>query len=445
MHMATRKVGISLVGCGAVGSGVLRILEREGEALSQRTGLRFEVRRVLVRDPKKPRDVSLPSDVFCFDPEALFGDAGCEIIIEAAGGLDIGRTGIECGVAAGKDVVTANKALLALHGSELFAVAREAGRCIAFEASVAGGIPVIQAVRRGLIGNRIDAIYGILNGTCNFILTTMLAQRVPYEIALQEAQRLGYAEADPTLDVGGMDSAHKLAILASIAMRERCEFERIQIRGVAELAVDDLLAARELGYVCKLLASATHHDDGLDMEVQPTFVAMTHPLASVMGPFNAVSVYGDAVGHTLYYGRGAGGVATASAIVADLVDVATGNARQTFYGLRVLPDQTQPPRYRPAGENASRYYIRIDLKDRPGGIGKVASCLGEHGINIAAVMQHEHRTDRGDGTVPVIVTTRMAKKRVIEDALEEMAYIEDVVGTPVAIPVFNEFSEQQET
>ena len=438
-------VGIGILGCGSVGSAVADILTRQGKALAARTGQTLELRHVLVRDPAKNRGIDLAAGVITDDSEKLFADDKTRIVVELIGGVDLPDAFIRRALTAGKDVVTANKALLALRGEALFAVARQAGRCIAFEAAVAGGIPLIQAIQRGLIANEIDAVYGILNGTCNYILTRMQEDRINYRDALVDAQRLGFAEADPTLDVDGTDSAHKLAILASLAMRRACRFENILVRGICDLEETDLRAGAELGYVCKLLAIAQHHDDGLDLSVQPTFIRKSHPLAGVSGPFNAVSVYGHAVGHTLYYGRGAGGMPTASAIVADLVDVASGNAGRTFSQFAVLPDQTPPADYRPAGENESPFYLRAAVKDRPGGMGMIATLLGERDISIASLVQHEPHEASGGESVPIVATTRPTKDRTIQSAVAAINSLDVVTGPVVCIPVLDEHVDSHDS
>ncbi|MFQ5411743.1 MAG: homoserine dehydrogenase, partial [Phycisphaerae bacterium] len=292
-----------------------------------------------------------------------------------------------------------------------------------------------------LIANEIDAVFGILNGTCNSILSRMLEDRISYAAALAEAQRLGYAEADPTLDVDGTDSAHKLAILGSIAMRQSCALDAIDVHGITDLEITDLIAGEELGYVCKLLAVAQHHDDGLDLSVRPTFIRKSHPLAGVSGPFNAVSVYGDAVGHTLYYGRGAGGGPMASAVIADIIDVATGNAGRSFSQWVVLPDVTRPAVYRPPGENVSAFYIRVGLEDRPGGMARIAAVLGDEGISIASLVQHDpHETHKGDA-VPVVATTRPARDRVVRAAVRKIGALDSVIGRVVCIPALDEHVE----
>ncbi len=439
--MTTEPIGIGLVGCGVVGSAVAVELLRHGPALSARCGVELYLRHVVVRDMAKPRPPEIPRALFRKDAEALLGDEKTHIVVELIGGLDDAEHLIRTSLQAGMDVVTANKALLALRGASLFAAAREAGRCIAFEAAVAGGIPLIETARRGLVANEIDAVFAILSGTCNDILTNMLARRIPYAEALKDAQRLGFAEADSTLDVDGTDSAHKLAILASLTMRLACPFDGIDVHGITDLEVTDLIAGDELGFVCKLLAVARRHGDALDLSVRPTFIRKSHPLAGVAGPFNAISIYGHAAGHTLLYGRGAGGLPTASAVLADIVDVAIGNAARSFSQLAVLPDQTPPAVCRKAGENESPFYIRVGLEDRPGGMGKIATLLGQHGISIAALVQHEPHQPRPDGAVPVLVTTRSAKDQTVRAAIAEIAALDRVIGRVVCIPIMEEHAE----
>ncbi len=437
----SRVVGISLIGCGTVGEQVVRILLDADGSLAGRTGLKFEIRHVVVRDPAKKRGVTIPSAMITADASAPLTDPKSEIMVELMGGTDEAKRVTLAALAAGKSVVTANKALLAMHGREVFSAARLGNQCVAFEASVAGGIPLIESVRRGLIGNRIDAVYGILNGTCNYILTRMLDNSASYPHALDEAQRLGYAEADPTLDVDGIDSAHKLSILASIAMRQSCDLDRIAVAGISDIELLDLTSGRELGYACKLLAIARRIGDGIDLSVRPTFVRHAHPLASVSGPFNAISLYGDAVGHVMLYGRGAGGAPTASAVVSDIVDVALGNARRTFDQLTVLPDQTPAAVYSSPGENISAYYLRISLRDRPGSVGKVATVLGAEGISIASLIQHEPDAALGNGSVPVIITTRPARQAAMSQALDAMANLEAVACRPICIPLLEEVGD----
>jgi homoserine dehydrogenase len=432
------RVGIGILGCGSVGSQVARILLNEGEILSRRCGIRLELRHVVVRSPSKAREVSLPQQVMSSDPRAILADPEVDIVVELAGGTGIAKEFILGALAAGKQVVTANKALLALHGRELFGAARAARRCIAFEAAVGGGIPLIESIRRGLVANRIDALFGILNGTSNYILTRMLENNASYAHALAEAQRLGYAEADPTLDVEGVDAAHKLTILASLAMRCDCDFRRIDIRGISEIDLRDLTSGDELGYRCKLLAAARRHDDGLELAVQPTFIPQDHPLAGVSGPFNGLSVYGDHVGHVFFSGRGAGGEATASAVISDIIEVALGNSPRTFEQIAVLADQNPPPVYRASGQHSSAYYMRVGLRDQPGGIGRIATALGNEGISIATIVQHEPPNHESQSIVPVIVTTHPTQRTAIDQAVDRIAKFDMVATRPVCIQILEE-------
>jgi homoserine dehydrogenase len=279
---------------------------------------------------------------------------------------------------------------------------------------------------------------GIVNGTCNFILTRMLEAGSSYAHALGQAQRLGFAEADPALDVQGIDSAHKLVILASLALRQACRVEQVEVRGITDVELTDLCAGRELGYACKLLASARRREGGIELTVCPTFVPLSHPLASVGGPVNAVSLYGDRSGPVFLSGLGAGGRATASAVVSDILDVACGNAARTFETWRDLPDQTSAASAAPRGESVSPHYIRFNLLDRPGAIGRVAAALGDAGLSIATIVQHEPPQEGGLRTVPVVVTTHPAARARLGEALSRLANWEGSVGAPVSIPVFTE-------
>jgi homoserine dehydrogenase len=338
---------------------------------------------------------------------------------------------------AGKHVVTANKELLALRSAEIFARAAMAGKCLGFEASCVGGVPIIGALRTGLAANRIDALFGIVNGTCNYILTEMLAARKPYAAALAEAQAAGFAEADPTLDVSGHDSAHKLAVLASLAFGAPIEFDRVHVEGIERIELNDLLAGRELGYVCKLLAVARREGDAIGLRVHPAFINVDHPLAAVSGAFNAVSVYGDAVGHTLFYGRGAGAMPTASAVVADLIEIGTGRAQPPVMSSSALTT----PQYQPIDSLVTRYYLRMTAIDRPNVMAKIATVLGDHEISLRAVVQHEPPHTRADGAVPIVVTTHQAKESAVRDAVAEIAALDVVTERPVCIRVVDDLGE----
>ncbi|MCB9851492.1 MAG: homoserine dehydrogenase [Phycisphaerales bacterium] len=434
--------GIALIGCGTVGTQVFRILASREDRFTHLAGAPLEVRHVVVRDPGKKRDPGIPSTLLSSNAEAAISDPAVSIVCELMGGIDEARRILDIAIANRKHVVTANKALLAEHGASLFSAARSAGVSITFEGAVCGGIPLIDAVRRGLIANEITAVYGILNGTCNYILTQMLDRQTSYADALAKAQSLGYAEADPTLDIDGTDAAHKLAILASVAMRENIAFNAIpMVRGIQDLQLTDLIAGRELGYTCKLLAVAERVDAGVQLSVRPTFIPSSHPLAKVDGAFNAVSIYGDAVGHVLLYGRGAGGGPTASAVVADIIDTAIGTAQATFDRLGPYADGAKAARVVPTDENETAHYIRVELVDRPGGMARIAQVLADEGISIASLVQHAPEGSAGSEGVPVVATTHVTRDDVVHRAVDVMNKLDVVRGPVVCIPAIEERPE----
>jgi len=431
------KVG--LIGCGVVGQGVAKLIAAESDEIARKTGVKLELARVADKDPAQARKAGVPDDRVTTNAAELIAEPGLRAVVELVGGTGIAREFVLQSFRAGKDVVTANKALLAKHGKEIFKVARENGRCIAFEASCGGGIPLILPLRNGLVANRITALYGILNGTCNYILSEMDQKGKSYAVALKEAQEAGYAELDPTLDVSGGDTAHKLAVLASLAFGADVDLARLHVEGIDQLDAADLAAGRELGYVCKLLGIAQCGEGGLSLRVHPSFVHDRHPLASTSGSFNAISVYGNWVGHTLYYGRGAGSKPTASAVVADLVDIALGNAGRTFAQGRTLNDQTAPPRYVPMEELRTRFYVRLKVADRPGVLADIARALGEGQISIKAVTQHERQD--GDNAVPLVILTDVAVEGRMREALGRIAAMDAVREKPVVIRVVEEHEE----
>jgi homoserine dehydrogenase len=404
--------GIALIGCGTVGSGVARLLLEQPERLAERAGKRLELKRVVVKDPSKVRDAPVPRHLVTTDMAAVLGDPSIQVGVEVVGGIDFARKAVLDLLASGKDVVTANKALLAIHGAEIFDAGRRHGKAIAFEASVGGGIPIIAAIMQGLAANQITSLQGILNGTCNFILTGMSEQGRAYADVLAEAQRRGYAEADPTLDVNGTDAAHKLAILAQIAFGVAVPLERIPRRGIDQIDVADIRYAREMGYTIKLLAEAWLNSEGgkggqLALHVAPVMLRSTTPLAQVRDAYNAIFVAGDAVGSTLYYGRGAGQMPTASAVVADLIDMAVGRAQQTFRSLKLWSTPSRGITLRPTGEIPSRFYLRLMVQDRPGVLAEITRILADHSISISSVIQHE-AVDGPDGNVvPLIIMTHL--------------------------------------
>jgi homoserine dehydrogenase len=420
------KTKVAIVGMGTVGTGVAKLLLDHGDRTARHAGRTLWLEQVVVNDLAKPRDVDLPKGVLSTDLKKVTDDQEIALAAMLVGGLEPARTITLKLLESGKDIVTANKALLAEHGPELFDRARELGRSIAFEASVAGGIPIITALSQCLTANQILSLRGILNGTSNFIITRMEEQRMPYAAALAEAQRLGYAEADPSMDVDGSDAAQKLAILAHLAFGARMSWKDIPREGMATLEEADLRYAIELGYRVKLLAVAQLWPEGLELHVSPTLIKVGSPLAEVRESFNAVSVIGDAVGNLFFHGRGAGQMPTASAVVADMIDTAVGRTRITFQSLKLWsPDSSGAP-LRNHSRVRSRYYMRFTVADEPGVLAQLCGALGRHGISIASVIQHEPR-DSGDGVqAPVVIMTHQASEGDVLKAVAEIDRLKSV-------------------
>jgi homoserine dehydrogenase len=427
-------LGVALIGCGTVGGGVARLLLEQCERLAARAGRPLVLRRVVVRDPVKPRSIALPGELVTTDLRAVLADPSIQVGVELVGGVEWARQAVCDLLEAGKDVVTANKALLALYGSEVFERARRHGRAVAFEASVAGGVPIIAALCQGLAANQIVSLQGIVNGTCNFILTCMTEQGQGYGEALAEAQRHGYAEADPTLDVDGTDSAHKLTILAQIAFGVVVAPATLERRGIAEIQEIDIRYAGELGYTIKLLAEAWLDQQQLALHVSPVLLRHQTPLAQVRGAYNAIHVVGDAVGDTLYYGQGAGQMPTASAVVADLIDLAVGRAQRTFQSLRLWSGNSRGIGLRPSATVRSRFYLRVLVKDQPGVLADIAHELAQHQISISSVIQHE-AFDGQEDTVPLVIMTHTALTGSFRAAVGEINRLECVTAPTVYYPV----------
>ncbi len=423
------RIAVGLLGVGTVGSGVARLLGERADLITRRSGKRVDLKRAVVRDLGKSRGVSLDGVEVSDDPRRVIDDPEISVVIETMGGTHptLGIV-LDC-LAAGKHVVTANKALLAEHGREVFAQARKYGRAVAFEASVGGGIPIIQALAVGLAANQVTSLAAIVNGTCNYILTKMTQDGLPYSVALGQAQGLGFAEADPTLDVDGTDTAHKLAVLAQLAFGATVTTDQIPREGIDRLQPADITYAGELGYTVKLLALAKLAGEALELRVAPTLVKRGTPLAEVRGPYNAVRVVGDAVGDTLFYGRGAGELPTASAVVGDLIDVVVGRAALTFNALNLWADDAPPARLATANLVRSRYYLRFSIADQPGVLATLAKSLGSHGISIASVIQHDPGDDATDGHVPLVIMTHLAAEASLKSALAEIDRL-DVVRRP---------------
>jgi homoserine dehydrogenase len=436
-----KPYGIALIGCGTVGSGVAKLLLEQSDRLAARAGRKLELRRIVVRDLARPRDVEIPSHLITTDLKQVLDDPTIDVAVEVVGGVDWAKKAVLDLLAAGKHVVTANKALLAVHGAEIFDAGRRHERAIAFEASVAGGIPIIGALSQGLAANQILSLQGILNGTCNYILTGMTEADRPYAEVLAEAQAKGYAEADPTLDVDGTDAAHKLAILVQIAFGMALPLEAIRRRGIANIAQLDIRFAKELGYTIKLLAEAWLEvkpgGGQLALHVSPVMLRRTSPLALVRDAYNAIFVEGDSVGSTLYYGRGAGQMPTASAVVADLIDMAVGRAQQTFSSLRLWSGNHRNITLRDPNTMRSRFYLRMMVEDRPGVMADITRILADHHISISSVIQHEalEHAEEEEKIVPLIIMTHTVTTGNFLDAAAEIDRLSSVRPASVHYPV----------
>jgi homoserine dehydrogenase len=432
--MQEKNIKIGLVGFGTVGAGVAKIILENANAIAAKTGLRLELACVVDADLKRPRPVKLPDGLLTNDLNRLLNDKSISIGIELVGGTKIAKDIQLKMLAAGKHVVTANKALLAEHGAELYAAAHKNDRCIAFEASCAGGIPIISGIRTGLAANDIKAMYGIVNGTCNYILSNMTSRGADFVDALAQAQQKGYAEADPTLDISGGDSAHKLAILASIAFGCQISIDDIFVEGIQLISKDDVRFGGEMGYVLKLLAIAEKNDAGrISLRVHPSFISKENRLAKVDGSFNALSIFGHAVGNVMFYGRGAGMMPTASAIVADIIEVALGNSATTFKNLNLKPHAEIAGSIDKIDNLVSRFYIRLMVKDQPGVFAQIGKVLADNAISISGVLQHEATGQ--DNTVPVVVTTHPNRQDKITATLKGLADLKAVCDKPVCIRI----------
>lgn len=414
------RIGVGIIGFGTVGTGVARILLNNAAPIRRRVGVPIELVRVADLDVTRDRGLTLPSGLLTTEAKQVIEDPAIDIVIELIGGYDFAKRVLLDAIAKGKHVVTANKALLAVHGEEIFEAAARHHVDLGFEASVGGGIPVIRALTEGLAANTIQSIYGIINGTSNYILSRMTSEGQSFEAVLKEAQRAGYAEADPTFDVAGTDSAHKLAILVSLAYGTPVNFKEIYTEGITRLTPLDIGYAKEFGYTIKLLAIAKLVEGEIEARVHPTMIASSSPIAQVEGVYNAIQLVGDAVGDVVLYGQGAGSMPTGSAVVSDVVAI----ARNLITGTtgRVPPasfqqDQRRPLRIRPMEEISSLYYMRFMVLDRPGVLSQIAGVLGRCGISISSVLQQ----GRKDGqTVPVVIKTHGAKERDVQASLHEI-------------------------
>ncbi|PIE70644.1 MAG: homoserine dehydrogenase [Deltaproteobacteria bacterium] len=437
------QINIGLLGCGTVGTGVSRILLSQQDLLASRVGAMLVLKRIADPEPDKKRSHPIPRALFTTDAYDVVNDPEIDIIIELIGGTTIACELVEAAIQNGKQVVTANKALLAEDGNRLFALAREKGVDIAFEASVAGCIPIIKTLRESLVGNEIFSMNGILNGTCNFILTRMTHSGASFEAALKEAQDKGFAEADPTLDIEGIDAAHKLALLSALAWGTPIDLDAVYVEGINGLSHLDVHYASEFGYRVKLIARAENKNGKISTRVHPAMIPLNDMLSNVEGSFNALSVKADAIGEMVLYGHGAGMMPTASAVVSDTVDQARNLLSAS--GLRFIQTgmiDPRRPQLRPVSIMATegRYYFRFSADDRPGVFSRLSGILAEYGISIQSVQQMGRKKNGG---IPIVMITHMAKEAEVQQALDAIRELPTLISEPVMIRILEEDALQE--
>ena len=416
-----KPINVGLIGIGTVGGGTWTVLNRNAEEITRRAGRPIRITAVADKNVELAKQITGGAVRVSDDAFSLVNDPEIDIIVELIGGYGVAKEVVMQSIANGKHVVTANKALLAVHGTEIFTAAQQKGVMVAFEAAVAGGIPIIKALREGLTANRIEWAAGIINGTTNFILSEMRDKGLSFDDVLKEAQRLGYAEADPTFDIEGVDAAHKATLIASIAYGIPVQFDKAYIEGITKLEASDIKYAEQLGYRIKLLGIAKRREKGVELRVHPTLIPSKRLLANVEGAMNAVMVKGDAVGITLYYGKGAGAEPTASAVVADLVDVArlaTADAEHRVPHLAFQPDAMSSLPILPMSEIETGYYLRLRVEDKPGVLADITRILADQGISIDALLQRE--PEEGEGETDIIILTHVCKESAADAAIAKI-------------------------
>jgi homoserine dehydrogenase len=432
-----REILIGLIGLGTVGCGLVKVLQDNEKVLAERIGARLRLKRIVDIDLERPRPVTVPREMLSTRIEDIFEDEDIKIVVELMGGMEPARSFLLEAMRRGKHVVTANKALLAVHGSELFALAQKQQVSIGFEGAVGGGIPLIRALREGLVANRIDHIYGILNGTANYILSRMSRQGITFAKALKEAQAHGFAEADPRLDVEGVDAAHKIAILSALAYCCEVDFSQVYLEGITKIDPLDIEFAKDFGYQIKLLAISRCDGERIEVRVHPTMIHREHMLAKVEGVYNAIHISGDAVGDIMLYGLGAGMMPTGSAVASDLVELArnllAGNAVR-IPPLACRQEAVKCLQVKPMDELVMNYYFRFSAVDRPGVLSMIAGILGKHEISISSVIQKGRQTK---GPVPVVMMTHEARERDVRLALAEIDRLKVVTAPTLLIRVEN--------
>ncbi|MCC7300480.1 MAG: homoserine dehydrogenase [Verrucomicrobia bacterium] len=422
-----KKIKIGILGFGTVGAGVVEGILKNGELMAQRTGIFPTIGKIADLDIKTDRGVKVDKALLTTDALSVIDDPEIDVIVELIGGVKVAKDFVLRALKNGKPVVTANKALLAEAGRELFEASAKSGAGIFFEASVGGGIPVLRALKDGLVGNQIKSMYGILNGTCNYILTRMEREGLDFDVVLADAQKLGYAETPPDLDIDGIDTAHKAVVLASLAYGAPVPMDAFTIEGIRGLSHREIEYAAELGYRIKLLAVIRNVDGAVEMRVEPSFVPEKHLLASVHDSYNAVFIEGDVVGNTLYYGRGAGRHPTASAVIGDIMEAASGKGGCSDWLLK-----NKPPSVRDAKDVSIRCYLRMSLKDQPDVMAQVAHVLGKNQVSIASIIQKE---ENAGGQVPVVFLTHKALEKNFVAAMEEIERLDVVDGKPVRMAI----------
>lgn len=429
-----KPIQVGLLGIGTVGGGTFAVLQRNQEEIQRRAGRPIRITMVADLDAERARKIVGDSAKVVKDARDVIANPEIDIVIELIGGYGIARTLVMEAIAAGKHVVTANKALLAVHGSEIFAAAREKGVVVAFEAAVAGGIPIIKALREGLTANRIEWIAGIINGTTNFILSEMRSKGLDFGVVLKEAQKLGYAEADPTFDIEGVDAAHKATIMSAIAFGVPVQFERAHVEGITKLQAADIRYAEQLGYRIKLLGITKRREQGIELRVHPTLIPSKRLIANVEGAMNAVVVQGDAVGTTLYYGKGAGAEPTASAVIADLVDITrlhTADPDHRVPYLAFQPGAMQDTPVLPIADVITAFYLRLQVADQAGVLARITGILADHDISIDALLQRE--SAEGEAQTDVIILTHDTVEGEMDKAIAQMQALPTVLAPIVKI------------
>ncbi|VVE26193.1 homoserine dehydrogenase [Pandoraea soli] len=424
-----KPIKVGLLGLGTVGYGAFQVLARNQEEIQRRAGRGIEITKVAVRNVERARGLVGSAAVVTGDPFDVVNDPDIDVVVETIGGYDLTKELVLKAIENGKHVVTANKALLALYGNEIFAAARKANVMVAFEAAVAGGIPIIKALREGLTANRIEWIAGIINGTTNFILSEMRDKGIDFDVALADAQRLGYAEADPTFDIEGVDAAHKLTLMSAIAFGVPVQFERAYVEGITKLSALDIKYAEEFGYRIKLLGITRRTEAGIELRVHPTLIPAKRLIANVEGAMNAVLVQGDAVGATLYYGKGAGAEPTASAVVADIVDVTrlqTADPEHRVPHLAFQHDALSNTPVLPIDEVTTSYYLRLRVVDRAGVMAEITRILADLDISIDALLQKESR--EGEHQTDIIILTHQTQEKHINSAIAKIESMDTVLS-----------------